>query len=108
MFSDLALARRTGRYPRLMRQLRSVDLLILDDWGLEPLGAEQRHDMMEIVEERCGRKSTLIASQVPVERWSPLIGEPTLAAVMLDRVVPYARRLQLDGDSRRRQQMAAD
>jgi DNA replication protein DnaC len=108
MFSDLALGRGTGRYRRLMRHLGSVDLLILDDWGLEPLGADQRHDMMEIVEERCGRKSTLIASQIPVERWSELIGEPTLAGVMLDRFIPYARRLQLKGDSRRAQQMAAD
>jgi hypothetical protein len=66
----------TGRYPRLMRALGGVKLLILDDWGLEPLGAEQRHDMLEIVEERYGRGATLITSQIPVDRWHDLIGEP--------------------------------
>jgi DNA replication protein DnaC len=65
MFSDLALARGDGRYPRLMRALGGVKLLILDDWGLEPLGPEQRHDMLEIVEDRCGRGATLITSQNP-------------------------------------------
>jgi len=108
MFSDLSLARGTSRYQRSMRHLGRVDLLILDDWGLEPFGAEQRHDMMEIVEERCGRNSTLIVSQVPVERWAGLINEPTLATVMLDRFIPYARRLRLKGDSLRDQRMAAD
>jgi DNA replication protein DnaC len=62
MFSDLALARGDGRYPRLMRALGGVNLLILDDWGLEPLGPEQRHDMLEIVEDRYGRGATLITS----------------------------------------------
>src|SRR5712692_9714844 len=86
MFGDLALARGDGRYPRLMRALGGVKLLILDDWGLEPLGAEQRHDMLEIVEERYGRGATLITSQIPVDRWHDLIGEPTLADAILDRL----------------------
>ena len=76
MFGDLALARGDGRYPRLMRALGGVKLLILDDWGLEPLGPEQRHDMLEIVEDRYGRGATLITSQIPVDRWHDLIGEP--------------------------------
>ena len=101
LFADLALARGSSRYPRLMRAVGSVDLLILDDWGLEPLDAAQRHDMMDIVEERCGRKSTLIVSQIPVEDWGDLIGVPTLADVMLDRFIPYARHLQLKGESLR-------
>jgi hypothetical protein len=79
MFGDLALARGDGRYPRLMRALGGVKLLILDDWGLEPLGPEQRRDMLEIVEDRYGRGATLITSQIPVDRWHDLIGEPTLA-----------------------------
>src|SRR6476646_8837908 len=77
LFADLALARGDGRYPRLMRAITGVKLLILDDWGLEPLGPEQRHDMLEIVEDRYGRGATLITSQIPVDRWHPLIGEPT-------------------------------
>src|ERR1044071_8406290 len=103
LFADLALARGDGRYPRLMRALGGVKLLILDDWGLEPLGPEQRHDMLEIVEDRYGRGATLITSQIPVDRWHDLIGEPTLADAILDRIIHNAHRLQLSGDSLRRQ-----
>src|SRR4051812_40418837 len=67
------------RFARLMRALGGVKLLILDDWGLEPLGPEQRHDMLEIVEDRYGRGATLITSQIPVDRWHALIGDSTLA-----------------------------
>jgi DNA replication protein DnaC len=103
MFGDLALARGDGRYPRLMRALGGVKLLILDDWGLEPLGPEQRHDMLEIVEDRYGRDATLITSQILVARWHDLIGEPTLADAILDRIIHNAHRLQLKGDSLRKQ-----
>lgn len=104
MFADLALARGDGRYPRLMRALAGVRLLILDDWGLEPLGAEQRHDLLEIVEDRYGRGATLITSQVPVDRWHDLIGDPTLADAILDRIVHTAHRIQLRGESLRKKQ----
>ena len=77
--------------------------MILDDWGLEPLGPEQRHDMLEIVEDRYGRGATLITSQIPVDRWHDLIGEPTLADAILDRIIHNAHRLQLSGDSLRKQ-----
>ena len=79
LFSDLVLAHGDGRYARLMRALGGVKLLILDDWGLEPLTAEQRHDMLEIVEDRYGRGATLITSQIPVDRWHDLIGDSTLS-----------------------------
>ena len=102
MFTDLALARGDGRYPRLMRALGGVKLLILDNWGLEPLGPEQRRDLLEIVEERYGRGATLITSQIPVDRWHDLIGEPTLADAILDRIVHNAHRLQLRGESLRK------
>ena len=106
LFGDLALARGDGRYPRLMRVLGGVKLLILDDWGLEPLGPEQRHDMLEIVEDRYGRGATLITSQIPVDRWHALIGDSTLADAILDRVIHNAHRLQLSGDSLRKQRAA--
>ncbi len=102
LFSDLALARGDGRYARLMRALGGVKLLILDDWGLEPLTAEQRHDMLEIVEDRYGRGATLVTSQIPVDRWHDLIGDPTLADAILDRVVHNAHRIHLRGESLRR------
>src|SRR5262249_36554724 len=103
LFADLALARGDGRYPRLMRALAGVKLLILDDWGFEPLSPEQRHDLLEIVEDRYGRGATLITSQIPVDRWHDLIGEPTLADAILDRIVHNAHRLHLSGDSLRKQ-----
>jgi DNA replication protein DnaC len=102
MFGDLALGG-GGRYPRLMRALGGVKLPILDDGGLEPLGPEQRHDMLEILEERYSRGATLITSQIPVDRWHDLIGEPTLADAILDRIIRNAHRLQLSGDSLRKQ-----
>jgi DNA replication protein DnaC len=106
MFSDLALARGDGRYPRLMRALGGVKLLILDDCDLEPLGPEQRHDMLEIVEDRYGRGATLMTSQIPVDKWHQLIGQPTLADAILDRIIHNAHRLQLGGDSLRKQRAA--
>ena len=102
LFPDLALARGDGRYPRLMRALGGVKLLILDDWGLEPLAPEQRRDLLEIVEERYGCGATMITSQIPVDRWHDVIGDPTLADAILDRVVHNAHRLKLTGDSLRR------
>jgi DNA replication protein DnaC len=86
-----------------MRALGGVKLLILDDWGLQAFAAEQRHDILEIVEDRYGRGATLITSQIPVDRWHDLIGDPTLADAILDRLVHNAYRLQLHGDSLRKQ-----
>jgi DNA replication protein DnaC len=94
LFSDLALGKGDGRYPRLMRALGGVKLLILDDWGLEPLGPEQRHDLLG---------ATLITSQLPVDRWHGVIGDSTLADAILDRVVHNAHRIQLRGESLRKQ-----
>jgi len=102
LFGDLALARGDGRYGRIARALGGVQLLILDDWGLEPLDAQARHDLLEILEERYGRRSTIITSQLPVEDWHAVIGDPTYADAILDRLVHNAHRLNLSGDSLRR------
>ena len=91
-----------GRYARIVRALGGVQLLILDDWGLEPLDAQARHDLLEILEERYGRRSTIITSQLPVESWHAVIGDPTYADAILDRLVHNAQRLNLSGDSLRR------
>jgi DNA replication protein DnaC len=90
LFEELALARGDGRHPRLLRNLGRADLLILDDWGLEPLDAAARHDLLEILEERYGRRSTMITSQLPVDRWHEIIGDPTYADAILDRLVHNA------------------
>src|SRR6202140_1139509 len=102
LFEALALARGDGRHPRLLRNLGRADLLILDDWGLEPLDAAARHDLLEILEERYGRRSTMIASQLPVDRWHEIIGDPTYADAILDRLVHNAHRIELAGESMRR------
>ena len=77
LFAELALARGDGRYARILRGLTGVHLLILDDWGLEPLDGGGRRDLYEILEERYGRRSTILTSQIPVDKWHPFIGEPT-------------------------------
>jgi hypothetical protein len=78
-----------------MTRLGKVSLLILDDWELEPFGRDQRRDLLEIVEERYGQAATLITSQVPVDRWHDIIGEPTIADAILGRIVHNAHRLKL-------------
>jgi DNA replication protein DnaC len=107
LFAGLALARGDGRYARLMRQLARVDLLILDDWGPEPLNTEQRRDLLEIVEDRYNSGSLIITSQVPIERWYEIVGNPTLADAILDRVVHNAHRIELKGESLRKTRAAA-
>ena len=102
LFGELALARGDGRYARIVRALGGVQLLILDDWGLEPLDAQARHDLLEILEERYGRRSTIITSQLPVESWHAVIGDPTYADAILDRLVHNAHRIDLAGESLRR------
>ena len=79
LFANLALARGDGRYARLQRTLARVHLLILDDWGLEPLDDQARHDLLEILEDRYGRRSTIITSQLPVSAWHDVIGKPRLS-----------------------------
>jgi DNA replication protein DnaC len=106
LFVDLALARGDGRYPRVLKSLASVSLLILDDWGLEPLDADARHDLYEILEERYGRRSTILTSQIPVDQWHAFIGHPTYADAILDRLVHNAHRIDLTGDSLRRRRPA--
>jgi DNA replication protein DnaC len=90
------------RYARIQRTFGGVQLLILDDWGLEPLDAAARHDLLEILEERYGRRSTIITSQIPVDKWHELIGDPTYADAILDRIVHNAHRINLTGHSLRR------
>ena len=102
LFADLALARDDGRYPRLFRSLCRAQLLILDDWGPEPMTTPQRRDLLEILEDRYGRASTLVTSQIPIDRWYDIIAEPTMADAILDRLVHNAHKITLKGDSMRK------
>jgi DNA replication protein DnaC len=102
LFAELEIAHGDGRFARLFRTLVKSDLLILDDWGPDRLTPSQRRDLMEIIEDRYGRGSTLITSQLPVNKWHEVIAEPTFADAILDRIVHNAYRLDLDGPSMRK------
>jgi DNA replication protein DnaC len=102
LFDALLLARGDGRYGRLLKMLARVQLLILDDWGLAPLTPEQGRDLLEILDDRHGCSSTIVTSQLPVDHWHELIGNPTIADAILDRLVHNAHRLTLKGDSMRK------
>ena len=103
LFEALALARGDGRYGRLLKTIGRVQLLILDDWGLSVLNPPERRDLLEILDDRHGRASTIVTSQIPVEHWHDIIGDPTLGDAILDRLVHNAHRLQLTGESMRKQ-----
>lgn len=103
LFAALALARGDGRYGRILKSLARTDLLILDDWGPEKLNDDQRRDLLEIIEDRYERRSTIVTSQVPLDRWWEIIANPTLADAILDRLVHNAYRIDLTGESMRKQ-----
>jgi DNA replication protein DnaC len=102
LFTALALSRGDGRYGKLMTALGKAKLLILDDWGPEVLTAEQSRDLLEIVEDRLDVGSILVTSQIPVDRWHEMIGNPTIADAILDRMVHNAYRIELRGESLRK------
>jgi DNA replication protein DnaC len=102
LFEALALARGDGRHARMLKGLARLDLLILDDWGLSVLNHSQRLDLLEILEDRNGHGSTLVTSQIPVDSWHEVIGDPTLADAILDRLVHNAHRLTMTGESMRK------
>lgn len=102
LFEALGIARGDGRYGRMLKTLGRAQLLILDDWGLSVLTTAERRDLLEILDDRHGRASTIVTSQIPVETWHEAIGDPTLVDAILDRLVHNAHRLQLAGESMRK------
>lgn len=102
LLSELGLAKGDGRYPKLLASLARTDLLVLDDWGLQPFSDGQRRDLLEILDDRYDRRSTLVTSQLPVDSWHDAIGDPTLADAVLDRLIHNAYRLPLTGESVRK------
>jgi len=103
LFEELALAHADGSYVRLLTKLAKVDVLILDDWGLAPMTDQQRRDVLEILEDRHGTRSTIVTSQIPVENWHDYIAHPTIADAVLDRLVHNAHRINMKGPSRRKE-----
>ena len=101
LFAELTVAKADGRYPKLLNKLARTHLIVLDDWGLAALKDQERRDMLEVIEERHGNRSTVIATQLPVNSWHKMIGDPTIADAILDRLVHNAHRIELTGKSMR-------
>lgn len=104
LLQALTQAKADGSYSRQLTQLAKVELLILDDWGLEALKPAQRNDLLELMDDRHGRHSTVVISQLPTDQWYASIGDNTLADAILDRLMHNAHRLQLKGESMRKRQ----
>ena len=102
LLESLPLAKGDGSYARVMTKLAKAQVLVLDDWGLTTLKAEQRHDLLEILEDRHGSRATIVTSQLPVDKWHDIIGDPTLADAILDRLVHNAYKINLTGESMRK------
>ena len=102
LLQELPIAKGDGTYTRLMNRLAKVDVMILDDWGLSKLIAEQRRDLLEILEDRHDTRSTIVTSQLPLDQWHHIIGDPTLADAILDRLVHNAYKINLKGESMRK------
>lgn len=108
LLGDLSNARRDGSYQQQLRKLARIDVLILDDWGVTTLTDEGRRDLLEILDDRYDRKSTMVTSQVPVDKWHEYLADPTMADAILDRLVHNAHRLNLTGESMRKKRSAED
>jgi len=102
LLEELALSHHDGRYRKLMKSLLKADLLILDDFGLAPLTTDQQRDLLEIIDDRYDRRSTLVTSQLPVRHWHDILADPTLADAILDRLVHNAYKIELKGESMRK------
>jgi len=103
LFDELALARAEGSYARLLARLAKTDVLILDDLGLGVATEAQRHDLLEVMEDRYGKTATVVTSQLPVPKWHEWLGDPTLADAILDRLVHNAYKVELRGPSKRKE-----
>jgi DNA replication protein DnaC len=103
LFHDVHIARADGTFLKLLNKLAKTDVLILDDWGLSAPSDTERRDLLEIIEDRTGRRSTIVTSQLPVNKWHDHIGDPTIADSLLDRLIHNAHRLELKGQKSIRQ-----
>jgi DNA replication protein DnaC len=103
LFEELKLARADGTYGRLLARFARTDVLVIDDWGLKPVQDAERHDLLEILEDRYASRSTIMTSQLPTAKWHDYLGEPTVADAILDRILHRSHRIALKGPSRRKE-----
>lgn len=101
-FPRLKLWKADGSYPKEITRIEKADLVLFDDFGLERLDAQSRISLLEIIEDRAGRRSTVIATQLPLDKWFDVIGDPTIADAICDRLIHTALRIELKGGSLRR------
>jgi DNA replication protein DnaC len=101
LFDELQVAHGDGSFARRLVQLAKLDLLVIDDFGISPIGAAERNDLLEVLDDRVGSRSTLITSQLPVKAWHTYLDDPTLADAILDRVVHSSHKIALKGASLR-------
>lgn len=102
LFGRMKIAKADGSYLKELAKIEKQHILLIDDFGLQPLDAQSRSALMEIIEDRHGKSSTIITSQIPVSKWHEIIGEQTIADAILDRIVHDAHRIEMKGDSLRR------
>jgi DNA replication protein DnaC len=102
LFQDLAIAKADGSYSKIMKKLAKTKVLILDDLGLAPMNAQERRDLLEVIEDRQGLASTIVAAQLPIEEWHANIRDPTIADAILDRLIHNAYKINLKGESMRK------
>lgn len=102
LFQELTIAKGDGRYIKILDKIGRVDVLILDDWGITIMNESQRKDLLEIIEDRYNTRSTIIASQLPLDKWHELIGDPIVADALLDRLIHNAHKIQMKGESMRK------
>lgn len=102
LFDEMAVARADGTFARLLAKIARVDVLIIDDWGLATPREAERNDLLEILEDRCGNRATIMTSQVDPKHWHQLLGEPTVADAIVDRILHRAHKIALKGPSKRK------
>ena len=107
LFDELQVAHGDGSFARRLAQMAKLDLLVIDDFAISPMGAAERNDMLELLDDRIGAHSTLITSQLPTEHWHDYLNDPTLADAILDRVLHAAHKISLTGESLRKQHKPA-
>lgn len=101
LFDELQVAHGDGSFARRLAQLAKLDLLVIDDFAISPMGAAERNDLLELLDDRVGTRSTLITSQLPVKAWHTYLDDPTLADAILDRIVHSSHKIELKGKSLR-------
>jgi len=105
MCRELSMAKADGSYGKMLARWAKTDLIIIDDWGIAPLSAEHRRDLLEIFEDRYGLRATLVTSQIPVEKWHEYLDDPTVADAILDRLIHNAYKIELKGESMRKKKL---